>query len=432
MEGPKTLNVDGTLALMAKGYGWLPGLMRHSGGAPVHMRLLGHRAIALHGPDAVRFFYDETHIRRRSALPGPVLDRLFGRSPVHTPDGRVDTAPSAPALLEDEAAMSEVGRYAADEWDTARGAWARRAEIELFTESSVVITRAVCAWAGVPLPDDEVARGTAHDLVAMVDGFATPGPRHWRARGARAREEKRLGLLIEQARDDDGATVPGAAPAGYPLRAVALHRDEQGELLDTRTAAVELLDIIRPTVAVAWYVTFAAHALHRWPRHRKLLREDPAYAGVFARELRRFYPFVPFVGGLAATDLWWRGEEIPEDSLVLLDVYGLHHDPALWPRPYAFDPSRFLGRTWNADALIPPGGVDAAHGHSAGEDITLALLGTLSSRLAALDYGVPLQDLTIPLNRLPTRPRSGFVVDPSPLADVTRTARPEPRRPSSG
>jgi fatty-acid peroxygenase len=424
---------DSTVTLMVKGYGWLPDLMRRSGGAPVHTHVLGRRAVALHGPDAVRFFYDEQHIRRRSALPGPVLDTLFGHGAVHTLDGRTHEARKALflTLLKDASAVSELTRRAGEEWDSARPAWSERSEIELFTESSVVISRAVCAWAGVVL-DDEEAQRTAHDMVAMIDGFATAGPRHWRARRARARQESRLGQHIEEAREREGATVTGAQPkAGYPLRAVALHRDEHGEPLDTRTAAVELLNIIRPTVAVAWYVAFAAHALHRWPHHREQLRKDPAYAAAFAHELRRFYPFVPFVGGLAATDLEWQGEEIPEDTLVLLDVYGLHHDPALWPHPYAFDPSRFVNRSWDTDALIAQGGGDAAQGHRCpGEDITLALLTQLTPRLAALDYGVPLQDLTIPLSRLPTRPHSGFLVQPAPSAGVTRHEVQEPYGPA--
>ena len=40
----------------------------------------------------------------------------------------------------------------------------------------------------------------------------------------------------------------------------------------------------------------------------------------------------------------------------------------------------------------------------------VALLNTLVPRLAWLEYEVPEQDLTIPLNRIPTRPRSGFII----------------------
>ncbi|MEU0788367.1 hypothetical protein ABZ341_43460 [Streptomyces sp. NPDC006173] len=45
-----------------------------------------------------------------------------------------------------------------------------------------------------------------------------------------------------------------------------------------------------------------------------------------------------------------------------------------------------------------------------GEDVTLTVLETLIPRLAALRYEVPAQDLRISLQRIPTAPRSGFVM----------------------
>lgn len=243
----------------------------------------------------------------------------------------------------------------------------------------------------------------------MVDGFATLGPRHLRARQARRRQEQALaGLII------DVRTTPEADSTGSALEAVAWHRDLDGNLLDPRTAAVELLNIIRPTVAIAWFATFAAHALHRWPQHRDLLRADTAgsYAEAFAHEVRRFYPFAPFVAGLTAQDLTWHGEHLPKDALVLLDLYGQNHDPALWEDPYRFDPRRFAGPEGPQDPLdnlIPQGGGDPARGHRCpGEDITVTALAVIATELARLDYDVPDQDLGIPLSRVPTLPRSGF------------------------
>ena len=37
-------------------------------------------------------------------------------------------------------------------------------------------------------------------------------------------------------------------------------------MLDPRIAAVELLNILRPTVAVSVFITFTAHALHQFGR----------------------------------------------------------------------------------------------------------------------------------------------------------------------
>ncbi|MBT2421870.1 hypothetical protein J7F01_40605 [Streptomyces sp. ISL-22] len=70
----------------------------------------------------------------------------------------------------------------------------------------------------------------------MVDGFATLGPRRWRARGARQWQEARLARLVEDVRS--GAI---AAPADSVLDRVSRHRHATGEPLEPKTAAVELL-----------------------------------------------------------------------------------------------------------------------------------------------------------------------------------------------
>lgn len=181
-----------------------------------------------------------------------------------------------------------------------------------------------------------------------------------------------------------------------------------------------LLNVVRPTTAVAWFVAFAAHALHRWPDNRKRLQaDDAAFAAAFVHEVRRFYPFAPFTGGRAAADLTWRGETVPAGGLVLLDLYGQNHDPQLWGDPYTFRPERFLERPVERDELIPQGGGDPSTGHRCpGEGVTIALLEAPSVRLARLEYDVPPQDLTIPLRRVPTRPRSGFRITEVRRADM--------------
>ena len=414
---------DSTLPLLLQGYAWLPDRRRRSGGAPVRTRLLGKRVIALHGPAAVRFFYDEEHIHRHGALPEPVIDTLFGQGAVHTLDGephRVRKGMFVHLLMDPEGVRALTDRVVL-EWKEAAEGWSRRDRIVLFDEVAGVLTRAVHAWAGVPLPEDE-ADGVARDMVAMVDGFASAGPRQLRARRARRRQEKRVAGLVERERESTD-TGDEAAARATPFRTVAHHRDADGSLLDPRTAAVEVLNILRPTVAVSWFAAFAAHALHRWPERRTALRgDDPAAALAFAQEVRRFYPFAPFIGGLAAERLEWAGRTIRPGTLVLLDLYGQNHDPDLWPRPYVFDPARFRGAPVRPDELVPQGGGDPATGHRCpGEDITLALLSALAVLLSGLSYRVPEQDLSIPLHRIPTAPRSGFVIEDvrQPLSPTT-------------
>lgn len=404
--------LDNSLQLIARGYGFLPDRRRALARRTVPARLGGMRVTGLEGPDAARFFYDEEHIRRAGAVPEPVQATLFGKGAVHTLDGaehRVRKAMFVALLMREDGIASLVQR-ATTAWDDAVPEWSRRPQIVLLDEAAQVITGAVCRWAGIPLPDDQVP-AAARDLLAMVDGFATGGPRHWRARRARHRREAWLAGLVEEVRAGT-ATVP----AGSAVDVVSRHRDAGGEVLEPRIAAVELLNVVRPTVAVTWFLAFSGHALIRWPEHRARLASDaPAFAEAFAHEVRRFYPFAPFVGGRPPRDVEWDGRRIPRNTIVLLDLYGQNHDPELWGDPYAFRPERFLSdghvREIGAFELIPQGAGDPRTGHRCpGEQIVVALLAALAGRLARLRFDVPDQDLEIPLDRIPARPRSGIVL----------------------
>ena len=240
----------------------------------------------------------------------------------------------------------------------------------LFDEASRVITRGVCRWAGVPVTDDEVP-ALARDLTTLVDGFATGAPRRWRARRVRQRREAWLAGLVADVRSG-AATVR----AGSVVDVVARHRDSDRELLEPRVAAVEVLNVVRPTVAVCWFVAYAAHALHTWPGCTERLRAgDPAFATAFAHEVRRFYPFAPFIGGRAPQEVEWDGVRVPAGSMVLLDLWGRDHDPELWDEPYAFRPERFPTdgrlRPIGPLELVPQGAGDSRAGHRCpGEAIT--------------------------------------------------------------
>jgi fatty-acid peroxygenase len=396
------------LQLARKGYGWLPDLRRESGRRTVGARLGGLPVTALEGPDAARFLYDEDHVRRAHAIPEPVQATLFGKGAVHTLDGAAHRVRKSMfvALLMREDGIASLVAQVTKAWDDAVGEWARRPRIVLFEQSAEVVAGAVSRWAGVPVADDEVP-ALARDLQAMVDGFATGGPRHWRARRARGRREAWLAQLVADVRAGTATVPPGSA-----VEVVAAHRDAEGEQLEQRVAAVELLNIIRPTTAVSWFVAFSAHALIRWPGDReRLAAGDAAFAEAFAHEVRRFYPFAPFIGGRAPREVEWDGVRIPKNSMVLLDLYGQNHDAELWGDPYVFRPERFLGRDIGEFELVPQGAGDPRTNHRCpGEQIAVALLSALAVRLARLQFDVPEQDLSIPLRRIPTRPASGVVL----------------------
>ncbi|RBY91024.1 cytochrome P450 [Blastococcus sp. TF02A-30] len=394
--------------LLTEGYGWLPDKRRQLGRRTVPTRLGGLKVLAVEGPDAARFLYDEDHVRRAHAIPEPVQATLFGKGAVHTLDGEMHRVRKAMfvALLMREDGIAALVQQTCRAWDDAAAGWRGR-RVVLFDEAAEVIAGSVARWTGVAVADDEVP-GLARDLVAMVDGFATGGPRHWRARRARGRREAWLSHLVDEHRA--GRAV---APEGSAFDVVARHTDADGERLDAHVAAVELLNIIRPTTAVAWFAAFSGHALIRWPQHRERLASgDPVFAEAWAHEVRRFYPFAPFIGGRAPQETEYDGERIPENSMVLLDLYGQNHDPDLWPDPYAFRPERFLAREIGEFELVPQGGGDPRTNHRCpGEQLTVSLLSALAVRLARVEFDAPEQDLEIALHRIPAKPASGVVLD---------------------
>jgi fatty-acid peroxygenase len=87
---------------------------------------------------------------------------------------------------------------------------AGRPAVVLFDETAEAIASAVTRWAGVPVDEGDLP-APARDLVAMVDGFATGGPRFFRALAARRRRERWLARLIR-----DGGRRRGGGLADRP------------------------------------------------------------------------------------------------------------------------------------------------------------------------------------------------------------------------
>ncbi|HLI00459.1 MAG TPA: cytochrome P450, partial [Acidimicrobiales bacterium] len=189
---------------------------------------------------------------------------------------------------------------------------------------------------------------------------------------------------------------------------IAGWQQDDGTRLELPVAAVELLNVLRPATAVAWFVTFAALALDDAPGWRDRLRDgDPDAGSALAHEVRRLYPFAPLLAARARTAFDWHGQTVPAGRRIVLDIYGTLHDPSLWPDPDRFDPDRFAGpagvAAWS-DAYIPHGGGDPAAGHRCpGEAATVALLEGAARRLAALRYRVVKRG-PVDLARMPPRP----------------------------
>jgi fatty-acid peroxygenase len=167
------------------------------------IRLLGRRASVLVGREAVELFCDESKFQWRGAIPRPLRRTLFGDGAVHGLDEQHRHRKAVfLSLLTSELAV-DIAQLAARRWDAAVADPARR--LVLFDAAVEVHGGAACQWAGVPA--EQVESGLARDLLTIVDGFGSVGPRHVRARLARKRAD-RLGRRADRRgsrRSDRGA-----------------------------------------------------------------------------------------------------------------------------------------------------------------------------------------------------------------------------------
>ncbi|MEU4333673.1 cytochrome P450 [Micromonospora lupini] len=409
---PADRTPDSTLALLRAGYRFIGERCDRYGSDVFQTRILLAPTICLRGRPAAMLFYDNERFQRDSAMPLRVQRTLTGRGGVQGLDGAEHADRKAMFMsIMTPAAVQRLGQLFDDEWRARIPAWEAAGPVPLYDEVGRLLTRAVCAWAGVPLATSQVDR-RAVDLHAMIEGPAVVGPRHWRGLLARRRAERWIGNLVERAR-----IGIHPAPAGSPLAIVSEHRDARGALLPRRTAAVELLNLLRPVVAVDRYIVFAALALRDHPGWRERVRGDDEATGQFVQEVRRYYPFFPMAAARVRRSFDWEGHHFPRGRRVLLDLYGTNHHPALWPEPELFRPERFAGRRVDPFELVPQGGGDHTTGHRcAGEWITIDLMKRAVTNLTGgMRYEVPPQDLTLDLRRMPALPPSGLT-----LTDIRR------------
>ena len=307
-----------------------------------------------------------------------------------------------------ESAMKRLGEITSEQWRLRAGQWKKQEEIVLFDETEEILCRVACLWAGVPLKESEVA-SRAYDFGAMIDAIGGVGPRYQEGKNARQRTESWIRSIIESFRNGTLATNENTA-----IHAIATHHDETGNQLNTQIAAIELINILRPIVAVARFVAFGALALHDYPINKDKLKDgDEKYLEMFVQEIRRFYPFAPFLGAMIRQDFQWKGFQFNKGTSVLIDLYGVNHDPKLWDTPYEFKPERFEDRKKDLYDFVPHGGGDPNTGHRCpGEEATVIIMkSSLSFLVNELQYDVPdSQDLSINHVRLPTLPKSRFLI----------------------
>lgn len=405
---PQDSSRESSLALLREGNTFISARCDRFDTEIFRTRLMLQETLCLRGEAAARLFYDRKHFTREGAAPRLLKKTLFGQGGVQGLDGEAHRVRKQLFMgLMSQNDIEELTRFTAEQWQSAIGAWQQKGRIVLHPAVQEVHFRAVCRWADVPLEEGDIEKRRA-EQAAMIDGSGSIAKRHWQARRARQSSEAWIAGLVERVRENRLKVDEDRA-----LFRISWHRDEKGQLLDSKVAAVEVLNLLRPTVAVARFVTFAALALHEHPEWHDRLRQDDLGLEPFIHEVRRFYGFFPFLAAKVREDFEWRGYFFPKGRRVLLDLYGTNRDPRSWQSPELFRPERYQEEVINAFNYIPQGGAEHATNHRCpGEWFTIALMKEALRQLTRhMLYEVPSQDLTIDWSRMPIIPESRFIIE---------------------
>ncbi|GIO23073.1 cytochrome P450 [Oceanobacillus sp. J11TS1] len=402
---PKDKGLDHTLKLLDEAYRFITNRSEKFESRVFETTLLGEKTICMVGKKEAEVFYDNTKFSRKGASPGRIQKTLFGEGGVQGLDGKEHHHRKEMFMsLMTKEGLKQISAILQQEWEREMERQSKE-EIQVYQAAKYVLTRSALRWTGVPYQESEIPEWT-DQLSDMFEDAGSVGLSHWQARRSRSKAEKEVVDLVENVRAGETKVSEDS-----PVYHFAMHRDLNGELLDAQIVAVELLNLLRPIVAIAVYIDFLILAVHDYPEKVSQLENEDDLQH-FIQEVRRFYPFFPVAPARVKEDFSWNGYTFEKGTLTLLDLYGTNHDPEIWDNPDTFQPERF--QTWEGSPFdfIPQGGGEFNIGHRcAGEWITIDILKvTLDFFVHRLSFDFPEQDLDYKMNDIPPVPESGVVI----------------------
>ncbi|MGH0259932.1 cytochrome P450 [Sinorhizobium meliloti] len=422
---PRTSSIDSTLALLGEGYTFISARCDELRTDIFRTRLMLRPVLCMRGEAAAQLFYGSEDVTRVGSMPWTVLRLLQDKHSVQQLDGEMHRQRKKMFI---DLAMS--GGSVAGLVDRFRHHWFAQVgnretgRSDLREIANLVLTKASADWIGIPGRNRD-DRGLANSLARMIDNTGRLGPSAWLALMSRWRTERWLLKIVEAVRDGSLQLREECA-----LKTICLlYRDADGRALSTEAAAVELLNLLRPIAAISRWIEFLCLALASDPNWRERFRSghDEEIEG-FIEEVRRLYPFFPFVGARLKKDLVWQDHPLRKGDWLLLDLYGTMHDPRLFPQPAVFNPKR--GSSWRDGdfRFIPQGGGRPETSHRCpGEKITVEILQeTLKLVCRSQSVRITPADAIVPLSSVPASPAppiSIILADAEPNAVAARSRR---------
>ncbi|SDJ46173.1 cytochrome P450 [Salimicrobium halophilum] len=406
---PKDKGFDRSLQMLKEGYTFIRNRENKYHSPVFETKLLGEKTYCMVGEEAAKVFYDNGKFRRQDAAPKAVEKTLFGEGGVQGLDGEDHRQRKEMFMsLMTKDSLDDIQSITTGVWKKYVNRWKDREKVTLYDESKKMMAETALTWAGIPFEEKDVDEW-AKELSDLFEKAADVSISHFLSRRSRSKAEAWIEELVDEIRKGERKVRETT-----PLFKVSFHKDKNGELLELHTAAVEILNLIRPITAVSVYITFLGLALHDFPVAAEEVKEGGEEERKrFIQEVRRYYPFFPFVIARVDKDFTYHGASFEEGTLTLLDLYGTNHHPDSWSKPDSFQPDRFHNWFGSPFDFIPQGGGDHEKGHRcAGEWITLRILNeSLRVLTDSITYHLPEQNLKYELNDIPSLPKSGIELE---------------------
>jgi cytochrome P450 len=176
------------------------------------------------------------------------------------------------------------------------------------------------------------------------------------------RHRDRLFALFDEQIDATRAD-PALAEREDILAMLVQARDEDGNALTSEDLRDDLLALIgagheTTAAAIAWGTALLAHDPAVCERAAGAARDDDGqYLAALVKEVLRIRPPIPVAAGRVLTQPFEIGPHtVPAGTLILIDAWGVHHDPRVHPDPERFRPERFVTRAPEPYTWLPFGG----------------------------------------------------------------------------
>jgi cytochrome P450 len=241
--------------------------------------------------------------------------------------------------------------------------WGEEAEIDLDAEARRLTMR-VLGRSVLGVDMDEPAEALAEPLNVALAYAADRGVRPvrapwWLPTPARSRARAAGATLFGFANDVLQACRADPALDAPLVRALIGATDPQtGQALSDRNICNDLVAfMVAGHDTTATTIAFALWALGRHPVVQDRVAREVAgvgdreltpadvpqlgYTVLVLREALRLCPPVVVAGRTAMRDIDVDGYRVEAGTTVLVGIFGMHRDPALWKNPLEFDPDRF-------------------------------------------------------------------------------------------